>query len=285
MKDCRIAAVQMNAPLGKIEDNLSSIETWARKAQEQDVDLVVFPELSITGHWCSEDSWKASQPLPDGDASMRIADLAQELDIYISVGIGEREKGVQYNTQALFGPQGYLGKQRKLHMSRDEYFYYRTGTKMPVLETEKCRLGTVICYDNVFPEVPRILAIKGAEVILAPHASRFGRWDQMKPQQRVADQKAYFRKAYTSRALDNGVFYVVVNQAGKAGKDTNHAGGIMIIDPQGEVIEESKTDKIEPEMVTVELKASVFEKRRCSRCFNLSIRRPEIYGWLTKSTD
>ncbi len=283
MRDARIALVQMNGLLGQIERNLKAVEEWTARAADSEAYLVLFPELAVTGHWCSEKSWKASQAIPDGPATKQIESLSAEHDIYISIGMGEKENGIQYNTQILVGPEGFIGKQRKLHMSRDEYFYYRTGTEIPVLDTEKFRVGTVICYDNLFPEVPRILALKGAEVILSPHASRYakGKGDQ---RQVVSNQKDFYRKVYASRAHDNGVFYAAVNQAGCAGEETSHAGASIVFDPQGDVVAESETEIIEPEMVVADLDASRYESRRSSRCFNLLTRRPEIYGELARST-
>ncbi|HLQ44446.1 MAG TPA: carbon-nitrogen hydrolase family protein [Planctomycetaceae bacterium] len=74
------------------------------------------------------------------------------------------------------GPHGYLGKQRKLHMSRDEVMFYKGGRDMPVFDIGKCRLGSIICYDNQFPEPARILALRGADILLMPHAARMKMW-------------------------------------------------------------------------------------------------------------
>jgi predicted amidohydrolase len=274
----------MNAPLGDVVGNLKKIKSWTSKAARAKADLILFPELAISGHWCNTDSWAVSQEVPGGNAVKQIESLAKKHGVYISVGLGERDKSVQYNCQVLVGRGGYIGKQRKLHMSGDEYFYYRGGTEMPVLDAGKCMVGTVICYDNIFPEVPRILALKGAEVILSPHASRFGKWRNRGQKRAVAGQKRFFRKVYSSRAFDNGVYYVANNQAGQAGEETNHAGGIMIFDPEGEVIAESETKMIEEEMVVAKLSAEAFENRRSRRCFNLLTRRPEIYGEISRST-
>jgi len=283
LEDLTVAAIQMNAPLGHVDENLKSIRTWISRAVKSKADLILFPELAITGHWCSTDSWGVSQEVPGGGAIKQVEDLAKKHGVFISVGIGERDRGVQYNCQALVGPGGFVGKQRKLHMSSDEYFYYRGGTEMPVLDAGRCRVGTVICYDNLFPEVPRVLALKGAEVILSPHAGRYGKRTRGKKKP-VAKQKSFYRKAYTSRAFDNGVYYVVTNQAGHAGKDTNHAGGIMIFDPMGEVIAESETKVIEDEMVVAKLEAKAFQDRRSGRCFNLLTRRPGLFGEISRPT-
>lgn len=286
MQDLNIAAIQMNAPLGKVEQNLKAHERWARKAAAVGAELVCFPELGLTGHWCAGAVWAAAEEVPEGESCQRLMALAKELGVHLCFGLAELDRGVAYNTQVVVGPDGYVGKQRKLHMSADEYFHFRMGFSLNVLELPQCRLGIGICYDNMFPEVARVAAIKGAEVYLMPHAARCGDWPKdIDAQARgVESLKNIWRRCYASRAYDNGMFAVVVNQAGKAGKTpvTNHAGGILVFDPMGEVLAESQTRKIEDEMVVVRLEAADYEARRTGTCFNLQTRRPEIYGELVK---
>lgn len=280
MRDFRAAAVQMNAPLGEVERNLEEIEVWAQKAADRGAHLICFPELAISGHWCSGDVWDISEPVPDGPSCARIEALAAETGCFISVGIAERERGLVYNTQIVVGPDGYVGKQRKLHMSADEYFHFRMGSSVNVIDIGVCRLGIGICYDTVFPETARIAAIKGAEVYLAPHAARCGKWtaDPERQRQKVQSVKEHARMTFRSRACDNGMFVIYCNQAGEAGEDTNHCGGILFVDPSGSVIAESQSEVIQDEMVVCDLDAESYRKRRRSRCFNLQTRRPEIYG-------
>jgi len=277
LKDTTVAAVQMNGEIGKTEKNLEKVEDWTSKASESGADLVLFPELVITGHWCSPEAWSHAEKVPDGPSVRRLETISREYGVVVCAGLGEIESGVQYNAQVVVGPDGYLGKQRKLHMSGDEYFYYRPGSQINPIDVGRCIVGIVICYDNLFPEVPRILALKGAEVILAPHAARFAR-GRRGEKRIVSDQKRFYRKVYASRAFDNGVFYVVTNQAGYAGEGTSHAGGTIVFDPQGEVVAESNTAVIEEEMVVATLSARSFSERRGSKCFPLLTRRPEIYG-------
>ena len=282
MRNLTIAAVQMNAPLGEVERNLAAHVRLARQAAEAGAELICFPELGLTGHWCAGGVWAASEPVPDGPSTRRLLDLARDLQVTISFGLAERDRGIAYNTQVVVGPEGFIGKQRKLHMSADEYFHFRVGSEAAVLDIGKCRLGIGICYDNIFPEVARIAAIKGAEVYLMPHAARCGAWPRSAAAQAraIAQLKAVWRKCYASRAYDNGMFVVANNQAGHAGDDpeTNHAGGVLVFDPNGEVIAESQAGRIAEEMVVVALKARDYEARRGCACFNLQTRRPEIYG-------
>jgi len=288
MQDLTIAAIQMNAPLGQVAHNLQAHVRLAKKAAAAGAELICFPELSITGHWCAGEVWTASEEVPDGPSTQRLIALARELSVVISFGLAERDRGIAYNTQVVVGPEGFVGKQRKLHMSADEYFHFRMGSEINLMDVGKCRLAIGICYDNMFPEVARTAAVKGAEVYLMPHAARCGNWPHgaQRQAQAIANTKAVWRKAFASRAYDNGMFVVVNNQAGHAGDDpdTNHAGGILVFDPNGDVIAESQTERIAEEIVVQRLEASAYEARRRSACFNLQTRRPEIYGELCEPT-
>lgn len=285
MQDFTLALIQMNAPLGKVESNLRAHVDRARQAVASGANLVAFPELSVTGHWCAGDVWAASEQVPDGRSTMVLADLARELGVGIGFGLAERDAGLAYNTYVLVGPQGYIGKQRKLHMSGDEYFHFRGGSEIAVLDIGSCQLGVGICYDNLFPEVSRVAAVRGAEVYLMPHAARCGKWprDSEAQSRLVTQTKSIWTRAYAARAYDNGMYVAVVNQAGKAGRKplANHAGGILVFDPGGDLLAESQTCRIEDEMVVCSLTVSAFEARRRGSCFNLQTRRPELYGDLT----
>jgi N-carbamoylputrescine amidase len=287
MHDLTIAAIQMNAPLGQVAENLATHERLARQAAAAGAELLCFPELGVTGHWCAGAVWTAAEPVPEGPSTRALIALARELQVCISFGIAELDRGIAYNTQVVVGPEGFVGKQRKLHMSADEYFHFGTGSDIAVLDLGGVRLGLGICYDNMFPEVARLAAIRGAEVYLMPHAARCGTWPRSAKlqAQRVAAVKAVWRKCYTARAYDNGMFVVVSNQVGHAGDEpeTNHAGGILVFDPQGEVIAESQTDRFAEEVVVTRLKAAAYASRRTAACFNLQTRRPEIYGGLCTS--
>lgn len=286
MQDLIVAAVQMNAPVGEIERNLRAHARLAKAAAAQGAELVCFPELSVTGHWCSGAVWSAAEAVPDGGSVRRMSALAAELGVFLSFGIAERDCGIAYNTQVVVGPEGYVGKQRKLHPSGDEYFHFRGGSEISVLDLGKCRLGIGLCYDNLFPEVPRVAALQGAEVYLMPHAARCGKWPRSAAAQAdsIAHHKHVWTKVFASRAYDNGMFVVHCNQAGRADREThnNHVGGILVFDPSGEVMAQSQATRIVEEIVITRLEAEQYEARRQSQCFMLQTRRPELYGELVR---
>jgi len=292
MKDFTMALVQHGSPVGKTAENLAATVAWTRKAKRKGADLVCFPELNITGHAGHATMVADAEPVPGGPAVEALCELAADLDVYVAAGICENDRDIHYNTQFVVGPGGYVGKQRKVHLSRDEYFYFRHGTALPVFDLPFARMGIIICYDNCFPEASRCLAVDGAELLFCPHAARFGKWprDVRGRRAAVAGRKRDWRLTHPARAYDNGTYVALCDTAGRSamglkGVEANHAGGIMVVDPYGKVVAESRSRDIRDEMVVVSLPAEAVAERRRSPCFNLQTRRPEVYSALTRPTD
>ena len=97
-------------------------------------------------------------------------------------------------------------------------FYYKGGREIPVFDIGPCKVGIVICYDNQFPEVARVLALRGAEVILMPHAGRFKLWDDTPESEAAARRYSHdFLKKYALRARENACFAMLADQVGPGG--------------------------------------------------------------------
>lgn len=292
MQDFIIAAVQHSSPVGRWEKNLKTTMLWAKRAKNAGANLVLFPELNITGHAGHPEMIKHAQPVPGGEIVHRLSSLAEELDLYICAGVAEDQSGIHYNTQFIVGPEGYIGKQRKVHLSSDEYFYFRAGTALPVFDLPFARIGIVICSDNGVPEVSRCLAVKGVEVLCCPHAARVSGWsaDRSKQRQIIAERKSNWRLVHCCRAYDNGVYVALCNTTGMSavglrGVQANHIGGCMVIDPYGKVIGQSRSKDTTDEMLIAELKAQPLSDSRCQQCFNLQTRRPEVFKVLCDPTE
>ena len=164
MQSFKVAVVAHESPVRSTPKNLDTTITWVRKARKAGAALVALPELGVTGHAGHSAMVEVAEPVPDGPSVQALLELAHELDVYISAGIAEDDRGIHYNTQFIVGPEGYVGKQRKVHLSGDEYFYFRGGTSLPVMDLSIARVGVIICYDNLFPEMARCLAVDGAEL-------------------------------------------------------------------------------------------------------------------------
>src|SRR5438067_8607490 len=133
MQAMRVAAVSMNGFLGQPERVLDGIARWCARARALDADLVLFPELVLHGH-CTPNTWELAEPVPDGPSVRRLVQLARHYRLVLCAGLSEKERDLVYNTQVLVGPEGYIGKQRKLHLSRDEVLYYKGGREISVLD-------------------------------------------------------------------------------------------------------------------------------------------------------
>ena len=293
MQTTRVAAVSMNSELGQYEPTMNCLADFCEQAAAKEVDLVLFPELVIHGH-CNPDTWKLAEAVPDGPSVQRLVELAQRFQVHLCAGISEKENDVVFNTQVLVGPEGYIGKQRKLHTSRDESFFYKGGREINVFDIGKCKVGMVICYDNQFPEVVRIVALKGADVILMPHAAREGQWDESAESETRVRSKMFDHVAssYRMRARENSCFCIYADQAGRAGyvdslppdhhNQPHHPGGAMIIDPQGGILTHAQTEKICNEMIVHDLDAESLASSRAHPNYALRNRRPELFGELAR---
>lgn len=292
MRTTHVAAVSMNGFLGEPERVLNAMAGWCERAAAEKADLVLFPELVIHGH-CTPNTWDLAEPVPDGPSVKRLVQLARHYRLVLCAGLSEKENDIVYNTQVVIGPEGYIGKQRKLHLSRDEVLYYKGGRDILVFDVGPCKVGIVICYDNQFPEVARILALRGADVLLMPHAARIKMWDDTPASETAARgySREYFQ-GHAMRARENSCFAVLADQAGRAGyvdmyprdspNQPHHAGAAIIFGPDGELLATSQNEKIRDEMVIATLEAAVLAKQRALPNYTLRTRRPELFGELVR---
>ena len=293
MEDIRVAAVSMNGFLGDPERVFTAMDGYCRQAVEGGAEFALFPELLVHGH-CTPNTWELAEAVPDGPSTERLMKMARQHGLVLSVGLSEKEHDIVFNTQILVSPQGYIGKQRKIHLSRDEVLFYKGGRELPVFDVGKCRVGTIICYDNQFPELARILALKGADVLLMPNAARIKMWDETPESMDAAREATYdqFTSSYRMRSRENGCFSVLADQAGRAGFVDNyprdspaqphHAGAALIIAPDGDVLAETQRDIIRDEMVIHDLAAERLAAVRRLPNYTLKTRRPELYGELVR---
>ena len=167
MKRFKVAATQVDVRHTDVEHNLEIHLQLIAEAAEAGCELIVFPETSATGNNGSVEVTRFAEP-HDGRIFETIRKQAKACGIVVSYGFCERFRGTHYNTSALVGPDGLIGLQRKVHASYDEFFRFRQAYEWGVYDLGFCTVGTAICHDSDFFESWRILALKGAEVILLP---------------------------------------------------------------------------------------------------------------------
>jgi predicted amidohydrolase len=279
----RIAVVQMNARRGDIDHNLEVHRRIARAAVSEGCRVVVFPELSVTAHYGGEDVTALAEEATAGAIHKAMQALTEELGCVAGYGFCEKARGTFYNAYVLTGPMGLIGIQRKVHASQDEYYSFGMGRSLEVFDLGFCHVGVAICFDASFFEVWRVLVLKGAEVLLLPHASRTG-WGEELPEDK---QREDLKRAlddlpgrYGIYAEDNAVFAAYANQMDYNGH-TTHLGGAYILGPDGKLLARSEP-VLNDLWVSAELDPEMLYRARNSKYSLLRTRRPEMYGELTR---
>lgn len=202
------------------------------QAKKQNAELVVFPELSITGYTTRDLTYELAEPIP-GPSVKALEKIAEKEKIYVVFGMLERSEKAQaviYNTAVLLGSEGYIGKYQKMYLPTHSVFeekrYFRPGYQAPVFETTIGKLGLIICYDVFFPEPSRLLRFKGAQLIICISAS-------------PSVRRKFFEVLTTARAIENNAFFAYVNLVGIE-DGLEFWGGSRLISPSGRIISQAK---------------------------------------------
>jgi len=227
MKEFIAACVQIAITPNDVQANVSKGVSWLTKAvSENEAELVVFPESVTTGYETGLDAeglWDLVDEAP-GLITQGIQEAADELGVYVVWPSYRRGpvRGDVYNSSILIGPDGeIIGIYDKTHPApwerRDHGGWALVGDHADVYETELGTLGMIICYDGDFPELSRVLAVKGAEIIVRVSAL-----------QRSFD---IWLMTNSARAYDNHVYVIASNLVGRDAKDNYGFGHSMIVNP------------------------------------------------------
>jgi predicted amidohydrolase len=283
----RVAAAAVNTKPGELATNVAKLIDWSENASARKAQLVLFPELSLTGFipnhpTGNHESWlrqalaearRVALPL-DAEPIRALFESAKQNDILISVGMLEDAGNVLFNAQLLIGPTGIVGHWRKLHVPMFEMPFYNGGQAAPVVSTSLGRIGVNICFDALIPESTRLLAVQNVEIVLMPFAAD-------PPPRTPAGWAQWASGAIRSRAVENGVFVVACNYVGNvecAGVSQSFPGGGLIVSPRGETLAEWTASVGECGMVVADLEADVLRAARAEPEYLYRFRRPDLYG-------
>lgn len=237
------------------EGNFQKLDRYAREARAKGARVIVAPEGFLEGYVGNDkrtpdlerEKYFAVAEAVDGPLMGRVRGLAKELGVHLMVGFAERRGKEVFNSAVMFGPGG----ERVIHYSKthtlaDEPFNTK-GVALPVVDTPMGKVGTLICFDRQMPETARVLAMRGAKIILVPAWGSYGEMNEM--MMRV-------------RAYENNVWLAFV-----------HPKRSMLINPKGKIVAESvgETDQVVVGKVVIDEKAGPGL---------LEYRRPELYGEL-----
>lgn len=305
MRDVKVAALQMESLAGDKQANFRKLARLAEEAASRGVEIVASPECGLTGYWFLRRLDVAqlqalAEPVPDGPSCARLLELATTLRITIGAGLLEAAGvGVFHNTYVVAMPDGRLVRHRKLHAL--EHPSVKAGDEHTVFDTPHgCRAAILVCYDNNIVENVRIAALRGAELLLAPHQTGGCRttnphlmgvierrlWDErhtspepIERELRGEKGRAWLMRWLPSRAHDNGLFLVFSNGVG-VDDDEIRTGNSAVFDPYGRVLAE--TWRAGDDIVVADLDASLLA-RATGRLW-IQARRPALYGELSVPT-
>ena len=170
-KKSKVSVVQVRPAIGAPDENLRMIESKTAEAALGGCELIVFPELTLTGLVGAADAKRLAQEVPGGPFVDRLIDLSMKYGIYIVAGLAEKDGERYYNTAVLTGPEGLAGKYRKMHLCELDADWASPGNLgFPHFNTPVGRIGLLIGHDAMFPEAGRMLALSGVDLICCPAA-------------------------------------------------------------------------------------------------------------------
>ncbi|MDQ3020390.1 MAG: acyltransferase [Bacteroidota bacterium] len=231
----KVGYLQFQPQFGKPDENISRIEELI---SDKDFDLLVIPELANSGYLFEDkiELEELSEEIDNGKFCNSLKKICSEKDAYIVSGICESYEENFYNSSVLVCPEGNIFTYRKLHLFDEEKFWFKPGNDFPgvydivIKKKDKVKIGMMICFDWIFPETARTLALKGAQIICHPSNLVM----------------SYCQSAMFTRAVENHVFTITANRTGKDirnKKELSFTGESVIVSPSGEYLCRAGIDK------------------------------------------
>jgi 5-aminopentanamidase len=267
----QIAGIQTDVSIGNVDINLNQLEAVVRDEVSRGTQLTIFPECFSTGY-CF-DSLDEAMPFAEsipGPTTDRVTRLCHSLNTYVVFGMLEKSGNDLFNAAVLVGPDGVIGSYRKVHLPFLGVDRFTTPGDRPfeVFEAAGVRIGMLICYDGGFPEAARVLALKGADIILLPTNWPPG--------------GSYMAEFSTNcRAMENGVYFAAVNRVGTE-RGFTFIGKSRICSPVGATLQ--SLDHDQPGIIRTTINVIEARTKRLVRVpgkhviDRMADRRPKMYG-------
>lgn len=288
-KKYKIAVIQLN--LNDIaENNLKKCLSWVRDAASQGAEVISLPELYSSHYFCQSedvDNFALAEPLYSTSFKAFSA-LAKELGVVIIVPFFEkRMAGIYHNSAYIIDTDGSeAGLYRKMHIPDDPHFYekfYFTPGDLgfKAFPTQKGKIGTLICWDQWYPEAARLTALQGADVLFYPTAIG---WHPLEKEQYGENQHGAWMNVMKGHAVANGVYVAAANRIGleqyiEGTAGIQFWGSSFIAGPQGEILAQASHDK--EEILIAEVDLDLQENVRQNWPF-FRDRRIDAFGDITK---
>lgn len=272
------------------EENTRKALSWFEKAAAEGAQVVCLPELYKSQYFCQQedcDLFDLAEPIPCADIE-RFQAAAARLNAAVVVPVFERRAaGVYHNSLVTIDADGTLvGTYRKMHIPDDpayyEKYYFAPGDLgFKNFDTRYGRIGTLICWDQWYPEGARLTALRGASILFYPTAIG---WHPYEKEQYGAAQRDAWMTVQRGHAIANGIYVGAVNRVGFEQPVPEQAGiefwgSSFICDPQGVILAEGKTDQEEVLLAEIDLTHQEYIRRNWPF---LRDRRIDAYGDITR---
>ena len=290
MKEIKIGFLQLHNT-ADVNDNIHKLQEGIRDLAHRGAQLIVLQELHNSLYFCqveSVDNFNLAEPIP-GPSTALYGALAKELGVVIVTSLFERRApGLYHNTAVVVESDGTIaGKYRKMHIPDDpayyEKFYFTPGDLgFRPIQTSIGKLGVLVCWDQWYPEAARLMALRGAELLIYPTAIGYESSDSTEEQQR---QRRAWQTVMRGHAVANGLPVIAVNRVGHEEDPSGQTNGIQfwgtsfVAGPQGEIVYEACDD--DEESIIVEMDMDHSEQVRRWWPF-LRDRRIEEYEGITR---
>ena len=258
----KVGYIQFEPIFGEKEKNLKRIVTFLKEGAQKEADLLVLPELCNTGYVFKsvKEVEALSEPVPEGQTTRALAGFAEEENLCIVAGLAERGNHRFFNSAVLVSPEGFTAAYRKAHLFNEEKSWFTKGQDpFTVYRTPNAKIGMMICFDWIFPEVVRVLALRGAQIVCHPS-------NLVLP---------YCQKALLGAAVQNRIFIITANRVGSE-RGIEFTGASQIVDPSMQVLARSR--RMGEELRVVEIDPEEAECKRVTERNDLwADRRTDLY--------
>lgn len=255
-------------PSSDYKDNLNRALKKTQDAAKNGASIICLPELFLSDYFCQgpkDDKYFSLAETIPGPATDAFARIAKQYSIVILCSLFEKTQDKKYfNSLAVIGTKGeIIGVYHKMHIPSlpadyyaENYYFEKGDGGFPVFDTPYGRIGTLICYDQWFPEGPRIAALKGAQILFYPTAIG---WPESNPQWKKDAEHEAWQITQRSHGIDNNIFVAAINRVGVEG-EIRFWGTSFVSDPYGRMLACASTDTEETLIVPIDYK--VTEKMR-----------------------
>ena len=263
----RVALYQYRPLFGRVRRNLDKVQAALEGCR---ADLVVLPELAFTGYFFKDraEALALAEDPRSSETVEALINLCRNGGFHLVTGFAEKQGERCYNSSLLIGPDGLLHTYRKLHLFDKEKFWFDPGdTELSVQDIGSARIGMMICFDWVFPEVARSLALQGAQILCHPSNLVLS---------------GLCQQAMLTRCLENRVYAVTANRCGfdrRPHGELRFTGRSQIVSPTGELLYQAPARKEVLHMLTIDPDKSC-DKGITEHNQVFSDRRPQYYGRL-----